>query len=130
MSAEAIATSLRAAQMELGEVKETSFQVSDALKRIGDAIEWADALAEAALKPAAEAVADPTPAPADPSRDAVDKALRDYVAFGAEVGGTCLGLAMSTNHPDPDTALMGLFRKSQELASSTSALLTKKVSSP
>lgn len=116
MSAEAIATSLRAAQLELGEVQDAPVQVRDALKRIADAIAWADALADAA------------PAPTDPSREAVDQALRDYVAFGAEVGGTCLGLAMSTNHPDPDTALMGLFRKSQELASSTSALLTKKVS--
>jgi hypothetical protein len=44
MSAEAIATSLRAVQIELGEIREAPMQVRDALRRIADCIAWADAL--------------------------------------------------------------------------------------
>jgi len=45
------------------------------------------------------------------------EALQEYAAFAGEVAGTSLGLAMSSNHPSPDTALMGMFDKSQALAS-------------
>lgn len=44
MSAETIATSLRAARLELGEVQDAPVQVRDALKRLADCIAWADAL--------------------------------------------------------------------------------------
>lgn len=44
MSAQAIATSLRAARLELSEVEDAPMQVRDALKRIADCIAWADAL--------------------------------------------------------------------------------------
>lgn len=58
------------------------------------------------------------------SVDAMREALEAYASFGAEVAGTCLGLAMSTDHPSPDEALMGLSEKAQELAPRARAALS------
>ena len=56
------------------------------------------------------------PPPASQSVEKMRTALAEYVAFAGEVAGTSLGLAMSSDHPSPDTALMGMFDKSQALA--------------
>ena len=52
----------------------------------------------------------------EPQSDGVGEALKDYAAFGAEVGGSCLAISMSTDDPKADEICVGLFRKSQDLA--------------
>ncbi|KQX18372.1 MULTISPECIES: hypothetical protein [unclassified Sphingomonas] len=62
----------------------------------------------------------PTPQPA--VAEAVVELLRKYQIFAGETAGKCLGLAMSTDHPDPDSVLMGIFHASQELAAEAAAI--------
>ena len=49
--------------------------------------------------------------------------LAAYQRFAGETAGACLGLAMSTDHPEPDTVLMDIFQRSQALAADTRAAL-------
>lgn len=57
-------------------------------------------------------------------REGLAELLAKYRRFAGETAGACLGLAMSTDHPAPDEALMEIFHKSQALAADARALTT------